>query len=220
MQLGNIPKYSTLALLVASAVVLTALGAKHKGLSREFLQHRRSDARLQEGMYVPVFQAASVAGDSITVGEPAPGQFQVLILLTSTCPYCRASLPYWTQLTQQVRKSGMLDATNGVVALTPEPDSVATAYASTHEVTFPLVALPSRRLASLFRADLIPQTIVIDHHGRVVLARPGVLDTEAAVDSIVSVTMGPNSGSAASGGGGARGLDATEPGKPATRGAQ
>lgn len=74
-----------------------------------------------------------------------------------------------------------------VLALTTDSMPIAKAYAIENKLPFPLVPFPSLKLASLYRGLRVPQTIVIDADGRVLLARHGVINSTAAVDSIVAV---------------------------------
>lgn len=173
-------------LLSLSAAMLVALGVKYRTLREGFLEHRRADTRIQRGAYVPSFTGVSTAGDSLTVGVPSAGRRQLLILLTSTCPFCRETLPVWKGLAE--RLSGLSSAGQGVrvLGLTTDSMSVATKYAEANDLPFPLVPFPNRKLASLYRGFTVPQTIVIDAEGRVVFARHGVIGTAQAADSIVA----------------------------------
>ena len=50
------------------------------------------------GMYVPIYEGVSSAGDTVRLGDVAPGTRQLLYFFTTTCPYCRASVPTWKRL--------------------------------------------------------------------------------------------------------------------------
>jgi peroxiredoxin len=171
-------------MLAISGGMIIMLGMKHRALKNDFVEHRRAETRLQRGEYVPVFSGPSVTGQSVTVGEAASGN-QVLILATSTCPFCRETLPYWRQMTARLSSSRGARAT-AVIALTTDSMHTAKVYSKTNQLPFPLVPFPSPRHASLYKGFVVPQTVVVDSVGRVVFARHGVIRTTQAIDSIIA----------------------------------
>ncbi len=58
-------------------------------------------------------------------------------------------------------------------------------------LSFPVVQHLEPRLSFLYRADLVPQVLVVGEGGRVVYARAGVLEGGAAIDSVLEVLSGP-----------------------------
>lgn len=115
----------------------------------------------------------------------------MLILLTAACPYCRQTLPRWTELAGRLAARAPTAPAVQLVALTTDSLAVAAPYAEANGLPFALVPFPSRKHASLYRGFSVPQTVVIDADGRVLFARNGVLDTPAALDSVLSVALGP-----------------------------
>jgi len=56
----------------------------------------------------------------------------------------------------------------------------------------PVVTLPTRKLGRLLRAGRVPQTVVVDHEGRVLYGWTGLLSADAVLDSIlIAVTAAP-----------------------------
>lgn len=183
------PKLVPWVLLSLSGMVLVALGLKYRTLRQDFLEHRRADTRLQPGTYVPSFTAVSATGDSLMAGYASAGERQLLILLTSTCPFCRETLPEWKGLVGRLADSSLADHDLRVLGLTTDSLSDAAAYAKANDLPFPLVPFPNRKLASLYRGFTVPQIIVSDAEGRVVFARHGVIRTTQAVDSILAALV-------------------------------
>ena len=86
------------ALLAASALVVR-LGQRGIAISKAYAELRTKATLPYRGYAVPTFRAAALTGDSITVGQlPDSGGRQVVLVFTTTCPYCRATLPVWKQL--------------------------------------------------------------------------------------------------------------------------
>lgn len=192
----NVQKLIPWLLLAAASVLLVVLGMQHRSLRGAFLEHRRADRRLQVASYVPTFAGISVAGDSVTVGAAPDEGRQVLFFLTSTCPFCRQTLPSWTQLAGRLAALPATEPRVQVVALTTDSMTVAVPYAQSNKLPFALVPFPSRKHVSLYRAFSVPQTVVIDSEGRVLFARNGVIDTPAAVDSVMAAALKPAFGGA------------------------
>jgi peroxiredoxin len=60
------------------------------------------------------------------------------------------------------------------------------AYAIEHELTFPVVSLVQQRARGLLDWPRVPQIRVLNDEDRVAFTRLGVLESDAAVDSIVA----------------------------------
>lgn len=186
MTLRRVGKQLPWILLALASVVLVALGVRYRALRESFLDHRRADMRVQDGAYVPAFTASSVTGETVTVGESQMQTRQVLIFLTTACPFCRETLPSWKRMANRLSSSPVLGQSVQLVALTTDSEKMAKEYAMANELPFPLVPFPNRRIAWLYRGLVVPQTIVIDHDGMVLFARHGVVNTAEAVDSIIA----------------------------------
>lgn len=184
------PRLFLWVLLAGSAAMLVLLGVRHRTLRESFHEHRRTDMRVQRGQYVPSFKGITAAADeSLTVGQGPVGSRQVLIFLTSTCPYCRQTLPFWKRMAGQLADSITAGSPVRILALTTDSLTVAKEYARINQLPFPLVPLEGMRLVSMYRAFVVPQTIVIDHEGRVLLARHGVIETQQALDSVIKAAV-------------------------------
>jgi hypothetical protein len=57
-----------------------------------------------------------------------------------------------------------------------------------------VVRFPEPRLARLYRAAVVPQTVVLNSEGRVLYARTGLLDSAAALDSVFRAATGAGRG--------------------------
>ena len=64
--------------------------------------------------------------------------------------------------------------------------TLAAAYAEANRIRFPVVPLPDRRTVFLYRAFVVPQTVVVDEDGRVVYVRHGVIEARPAIDSVIA----------------------------------
>lgn len=176
-------------LLAMASALLVALAGRHRALRETFVEHRRSDMRIQEGEYVPAFTGLSVSGDTVTVGDlPTPTR-QIVVFLTSTCPFCHETMPKWKEIATRLAALPPPQHRVEMVALTTDSAYTAKTYAESNQLPFPLVPFQSRRIASLYRARVVPQTIVIDNTGRVLFARHGVIKTVQAVDSVIAVAV-------------------------------
>lgn len=135
------------------------------------------------GHWLPTTTASTLSGDSVVLGAASPGRSQVLIYFTVTCPYCLQSVPFWKEATSQLLADDRARFDVIWVSLS-ERDSTA-AYVAQHGINAPVAFLPDRKTALVFRSGRVPATVVADHKGRVGYARPFILDSQLAVDSVV-----------------------------------
>lgn len=134
---------------------------------------------------MPTFRAPALAGDTVTAGRVPDGHRQVLFYSNTTCPHCRASLPAWKEIAEEVR----LDSAVRVLGLSTHPLDSVRPYSRRHELNFPVTAFPGARELVLYQADLVPITAVVGPGGRVLYARDGRLEAPAAVDSVLDVAL-------------------------------
>lgn len=160
-------------------------------LARE-VRSLRADARLESereqymltGAYVPRLELAALDGRRVVIGEPSPGSREVLFVYDTSCGFCRATLPAWNDIAEEAASQGF-----SVYGLSLDELDGAAKYSAEHDLRFLTLLLDSDRIKALLRAQAVPQTIVVDANGLVVLARPGVL-SEAATDSILVLLRG------------------------------
>jgi peroxiredoxin len=133
------------------------------------------------GMVVPAVQATTLAGDTVTIGDPPAESRQVLLFFTTTCGFCRQTLPAWQRIADTLR------ATREAEIISISLDSALAPADSLLRIgfTFPVIELADPRLRSLYRAKSVPLTLVIGDGGRVLHARLGALTTQNAVDSVL-----------------------------------
>lgn len=152
----------------------------------------RADARLASqrqqymltGMYVPRLELTAPDGQRVVIGEPPAGTREFLFVYDTTCGFCRANLPPWNEIANEAAQRGA-----AAYGLSLDDASAAVKYSADHGLRFPTLLLEGERARALLRAQAVPQTLVVDPNGRVLLARPGVL-SRAATDSILELLRG------------------------------
>jgi peroxiredoxin len=175
--------------LAAAAVLVVVLGQQKRTLIEQVeqtrLQLRRATYEPMRGMYMPAFQAAPLEGGApATIGElPGEGR-QVLLMYTTTCPYCLSSIPAWKQITAAADTMTSIRATVYGVSL----DSVDATrqYITRHGLPYPTVRFPNEKVASMYRSGTVPVTLVLDEHGRTIYTRTGELKSRIAIDSVIA----------------------------------
>ncbi|MGH7602570.1 MAG: peroxiredoxin family protein [Gemmatimonadaceae bacterium] len=178
-------------LVVLLVVGLVSIALKNHALRSEFLDYRRAELRIRRGSFVPPFTGSATNGRPLFVGKASSNfGLQFLIILTSTCPFCKQSLPAWKEIYLTL-DTAKLPATD-MVALTTDSLRVAKVYAGSNDLPFPLVSFPSRAYRYAYKGSLVPQIVLVDSGGRVVFARSGPLNTRVAIDSVLAaVRKGP-----------------------------
>lgn len=179
----------------ALASLVIALGRGHNTLLERYDRLRKIASEAHLGMYVPATTARTIEGDSIALAAGRPEQRQLLYFLTTSCPYCRASIPAWRRLAAEA--DGLENVT--VVGIVIDSAHLASAYRRAHKLRFPIVALLDRRTTALFKATRVPLTMVVDGGGRVLFARVGELVESPGVDSVRQALSAPAPWAAAAG---------------------
>ena len=172
-------------LLIAASALVLLLSRRLHDLSADYNKLRLLSTLPHAGTVVPTFRAATLSGDSITVGEaPDSAARQVLFVFNTTCPYCRAIIPLWHRMTDSL---GRLERVQ-VLAISLDPADATERYVAGHALRYPVLTFPQAKLERLYRAAAVPQTVVLDWAGTVLYAKTGTLDP-ASLDSVyVAVT--------------------------------
>src|SRR5690242_916760 len=166
------------ATLVAALGLVVVLAQENRGLRLQVAQTKIQSRAPRRGVIVPAFRAATLSGDSVQVGRGIP---QVLFFFTTTCQFCRQTLPAWDTIATRLRAGSVAAQVYGVGL---GSDSAVRAYAREHALGFPVVTLPDTTLQMLYRVEGVPVTVVLSREGRVLLSRPTILSA-AAIDSVV-----------------------------------
>jgi peroxiredoxin len=173
--LRQLPIYLVIAVIAAGGVYLVRENRTLADQNRDLL---RRAVEPRPGLYVPEADAVTLDGRPVVLGQV--GRRQLLVFFNTTCRYCRASVPAWRQIAERlVGDSGL--AMYGVAL---DSAAAVTAYAAQHELRFPLMARPDPRLVALYRVAIVPLVLVVED-GRVAYARMGLLETAAAIDSVL-----------------------------------
>lgn len=174
-----VPWVMAVALLAASALVLV-LSRRLRDLSSDYRELRSLSTLPHAGTVVPTFRTATLAGDSVTVGElPDSAARQVLFVFNTTCPYCRDIVPLWHQMADSLNRLGRVQ----VLAISLHPADTTQHYVADHGLQYPVLTFPRPKLVRLYRAVAVPQTVVLDWTGTVLYAKTGTLDS-ASLDSV------------------------------------
>lgn len=170
--------------LTAAAALVVVLSLKVRDLneqnSRLYLRARYPFV----GMYVPTFRGATLTGDSLTIGETGPETRQVLFFFTTTCPYCKTTLPAWNQLAATF--DTFTNPRVEVYGVSLDSVGKTRQYVAQNTLPFPVLHFPEEKLSAIYRAGSVPLTVVLDPNGRMVHARVGEMTEKAAIDSVVA----------------------------------
>jgi len=177
-----------LALAVA-ALLVVVVAFQNRTLREELRTLRRRAEGPYRGLVVPSFRAVTLAGDSVTIGEGAPGVRQVLFIFNTTCGFCRETLPYWRRIAHELRTEERREVE--VYGISVDSEAETRRYVGEEGVSFPVLGFPEVKLVRLYRAEGVPRTLVLDHEGEVLYARAGSFRSESVVDSIIAAARAP-----------------------------
>lgn len=157
--------------------------SRTRAIRDAYAQDRLSRRSLQRGDFVPAFELRTTADTPAIVGAIRGDSLQLLVLLTSTCPYCERSEAAWREIAEGVAARRWPVR---LLALTTDSAAQAARHAIEADLGFPLASILEVRQAALLRAYTVPQTVLVRGDGRVLHVRLGELPRGLAVDSILN----------------------------------
>jgi peroxiredoxin len=174
--------------LVAAAALVVVLGKQKGDLITRYnelqVKYLRAVREPLPNSFMPAFQTSTLDGRPVTIGQLSQPGRQVLLVYTTTCPYCKASLPAWKRIT------GVVDTMTApraqVIGISLDSADVTQRYAARNALPYPTVRFPEQKLISMYRAGAVPLVLVLDETGRTVYSRLGELSAPAAVDSVIA----------------------------------
>ncbi len=125
----------------------------------------------------PAFEARSVAGERIALGELAAKGPVVLDFWATWCKPCLMSLPELERLAAKHRADGVT-----VVAISidgPRNQAKVRAFANKLGLTMPIVVDRDESLQSAYQVKAVPTTFLIGRDGRIAWSRQGYLPGDA-----------------------------------------
>jgi thiol-disulfide isomerase/thioredoxin len=171
------------ALVVALTVALVATIDRGRQVRGELVDQGIKSRFLQQGAFVPAFVASTTSGLAVRVGSVAPDSLQLIVLVTSGCPFCQASEPAWHALSSALAEA---ELPVRMLAVTTDTGHIAISYAHESRFRFDVVPIAERRLVSLLRASTVPQMLLVNADGRVLYSRLGTLPLGPATDSTLA----------------------------------
>jgi peroxiredoxin len=174
--------------LAAAAVLVVVLAQQKRTLigQVEKAQYDLRQARTEpiRGQWFPAFTASTLDGTPTTIGElPSAGK-QVLLMYTTTCPYCLNTIPAWKQLTAAVDTMRGVRAT--VYGVSLDSVGVTQQYVARHQLPYPTLRFPNERMSRIYRAGTVPLTLVLDEQGRAIYSRTGEISSKVVMDSVLA----------------------------------
>ena len=169
--------------LAGAAALVVVMAQQHRNLSGAYEKLRLWATLPHAGFEVPAFSTTTLDGARVTIGAAAaPATRQVLFILRTTCPYCRATLPVWERIADSLRR--VTTPRIELYAISLDAAEATRAYGLANHLSYPVLTFPERKLVNLYRAVAAPETVVLDDGGRVLYAHTGLLDSAAVLDSV------------------------------------
>lgn len=165
-----------------ASLLIVGLSFRLISLNRAYTNLKSKLSGLHEGIVVPSFQATTLAGDTLTIGEtPDLEAKHVLFILTTTCPFCQATVPVWAGLADSASRHAGTDVL--VVGISLDGPDETRRFIEAFGVRFPVLAFPSEKYQSMYRATTVPQTVILNSAGAVLFAHTGQLRPGPILDS-------------------------------------
>lgn len=169
--------------------VIVVLALEVRALRPKARELQRRKAFPYAGQVQPTVRAVSLGGDTIVVGEAAPGRAQLLIFFAASCPYCKENVPAWKRITAQ-RRADTAHRFDVVWVSLSSADS-AQSWVREHGLssTDTVVRMIERKSLATYRVRGVPITLLMDERGQVLYMHPSVFRTHASEDSLLRVAM-------------------------------
>lgn len=163
-------KLSTAALVLLYAV----FGVYSAKVKRDVAQAEAFDSfrgHLPYGHAPPDFELPDIEGTTVTLDRVTEDGELVLINFWATwCPPCRLELPQLDKLNERYGEAGLR-----IVAIdVGENDATVVAFLQERPVSFPVLMDTDRAVATRYRIEVFPTTILLDDDGNVVDVTEGL----------------------------------------------
>jgi hypothetical protein len=178
-------RYLAIGTIAIGACLVVVLGQRISEMDDQLEDARRALLVPQVGYFLPIFSTLDLDGVPVTIGETNPGERQIVVVFSTTCPYSQASLPAWQELARKL--SDVDDPRISLHAISIDDEKETRAYRDDNRWDVSIVRFPDRRVSWLSRANRVPQTLVLNEEGVVLYARMGELQRGLPVDSILNI---------------------------------
>ena len=168
--------------LITATALLVVLSLQNRSLinrTRELAAKARDP---HPGVYVPAVNLETVEGDSVRLGESGDGRQQLLFVFSTRCDHCLASLLAWNRIASKFDDDPHVQ----VVGLSTDSVGPTLEFFAAHNIRFPVVSFVDHKLRSLYRARIVPQTILLDPKGLVTYVRLGAIGEDVVADSVIA----------------------------------
>lgn len=102
---ARISQSLSLVALAAAISLVVVLAKQKREMQRQAVGFYKQAVQPHAGFLVPTFRGATMNGDSVTVGAAPPGARQILFVFTTTCPFCKSTLPAWRTIAAEFSKT-------------------------------------------------------------------------------------------------------------------
>jgi peroxiredoxin len=155
-------------------VLLHKLEAAHASLSERHM--------LSKGDTVHAFQAIGLDGESTRI-DPGNAAGKTLFFMFSTrCPFCVKNVDQWNWIVEQTAGKQV-----NIAGLCPDSLDRTREFASHVGITFPTFSIFDDSVLTGLKLDLVPQTVLVDSTGRVLLVWGGLLSDKRSREVVLAL---------------------------------
>ena len=147
------------------------------------------DGRLNVGRTLPAFQVATLAGDSVAVGDGANGTVTLVNLWDTTCGPCKVEFPALQRLLERHGPQGL-----HIVAISNDQnDAAVRAFIMQTGATFTIGRDPENLLLRRLRDRGVPQHALVSGDGTILWERMGAVSSDrpdTAMTRVIETALG------------------------------
>jgi peroxiredoxin len=138
---------------------------------------------LEVGDRVPDYGAPALSGAEQSLADHR-GEVVLVNIWATWCGPCRIEMPSIQALYDRYGSDGFTVLAVSIDAGPGHRDKVE-GFVSEHGLTFPVLLDPGSRITGLFRTSGVPETFVLDRHGRIVKRVIGASDWDSEANRVL-----------------------------------
>lgn len=163
-------------LIVVLALQKNDLQAENAKLSYEEKFPKMSD-------WVPDMEFRAIDGREVHIGRTEGGR-QIILLFTTKCEHCIASLPFIAEIARTAKEGGV-----EMIGVTPEDNRAdIAAFLAENKLDFPVVSTQNNKELGLLHFRMSPTFLVLSRYGRIEHAKVGRITSDEDAFGIVAAS--------------------------------
>lgn len=159
--------------LIGLSVEVFLLIRQNRELKSQLEYFTKGPETLKAGEKIEAMNVLDLEGNQKMIALENTGKKTLLFVFTTTCPSCAKNLPYWRDIISVVD-----GAKTEILGISTHDIGQTKAYQREHDLSWPVTSTTDSTFIKKYKVNAVPQTILIDEHGKVQQVWLGLLTVE------------------------------------------